>query len=176
MQWFPEGHEEQVKEIYARFGLVIYQVQCLEHGLVNALVVLDLIPNERHKARSKPEWESLVDSFMGTKFELTLGKLIKALAVAAVVPDDLGKNLASALKLRNYLVHHYFRERSEAMLNVSGRRGMFDELVEWHSKLSKVDDELSLIVSPAASRMGITPDVEGRLFKEFLERAGYDIQ
>ncbi|WP_269077590.1 hypothetical protein [Xanthomonas cannabis] len=37
MEDFPEDHGEQVKEIYARFGLAIYQAQCLEHGLVNAL-------------------------------------------------------------------------------------------------------------------------------------------
>ncbi|UWX03484.1 hypothetical protein H1235_10165 [Pseudoxanthomonas sp. NC8] len=175
MEDFPEDHGEQVKEIYARFGLAIYQAQCLEHGLVNALVMLDLIPNERHKAKSRSEWEGLVDSFMDSKFELTLGRLIKALAAVTAVPDNLGQNLASALKLRNYLAHHYFRERSEAFVSAAGRRRMFDELVEWHGQLSKADDELSLVVAPAAARAGLTPDLQDKLFRELLERAQHDL-
>jgi len=47
--------DEHVKEVYARFGLAVYYAQVLEHGLVNALVVLDLIPNRRHLARSRDE-------------------------------------------------------------------------------------------------------------------------
>lgn len=175
MEDFPEDHGEQVKEIYARFGLAIYQAQCLEHGLVNALVMLDLIPNERHKAKSRSEWEDLVDSFMDSKFELTLGRLIKALAAVTGVPDNLSQDLASALRLRNYLAHHYFRERSEAFVNAAGRRRMFDELVEWHNQLSKADDELSLVVAPAADRAGLTPDLQDKLFRELLERAQHDL-
>lgn len=50
---------EQVKEIYANFGLAVYQAQCLEHGLVNALVLLDLIPNRRKLTKSAEEWADL---------------------------------------------------------------------------------------------------------------------
>ncbi|KHL51762.1 hypothetical protein [Xanthomonas cannabis] len=65
--------------------------------------MLDLIPNERHKAKSRSEWEELVDSFMESKFELTLGRLIRTLAAVTGVPDNLSQDLASALRLRNYL-------------------------------------------------------------------------
>ncbi|QJY34701.1 hypothetical protein HND92_18095 [Diaphorobacter sp. JS3050] len=171
MDEFPGDHAEQVKEIYARFGLAIYQAQCLEHGLVNALVMLDLIPNERHKVKSRAQWEGLVDYFMDSKFELTLGKLIKSLSAVAAVPDNLAQDLASALKLRNYLAHHYFRERSEMFVSATGRRKMFDELIEWCDQLSKADDELSFVVAPAAAAAGLTPELQEKLFKELLERA-----
>jgi hypothetical protein len=36
----------------------------LEHGLVNALVILDMIPSRRHRARSLGEWEAQVDAFI----------------------------------------------------------------------------------------------------------------
>ncbi len=49
---------EHVKEVYARFGLAVYCIQVLEHALVNALVILDLIPSRRHLARSGDEWGS----------------------------------------------------------------------------------------------------------------------
>lgn len=37
--------DDHVKEVYARFGLAVYHAQELEHGLVNAPVVLGLIPS-----------------------------------------------------------------------------------------------------------------------------------
>ncbi|WP_158002304.1 hypothetical protein [Xanthomonas cannabis] len=52
---------------------------------------------------------------------------------------------------------------------------MFDELVEWHNQLSKADDELSLVVAPAADRAGLTPDLQDKLFSELLERAQHDL-
>lgn len=36
----------------------------LEHGLVNALVILDMIASRRHRARSLGEWEAQVDAFI----------------------------------------------------------------------------------------------------------------
>lgn len=47
---------DHVKEVYARFGLAVYFAQVLEHGLVNALVILDLIPARCHLARSRDQW------------------------------------------------------------------------------------------------------------------------
>lgn len=38
--------DEHVKEVYARFGLAVYFAQVLEHGLVNALVILFLLPRK----------------------------------------------------------------------------------------------------------------------------------
>ena len=56
-----DREDEHVKEVYARFGLAVYYAQVLEHALVNAVVVLDLIPSRRHIARSKEAWGVEVD-------------------------------------------------------------------------------------------------------------------
>jgi hypothetical protein len=37
--------DEHVKTVYAHFGLAVYLAQVLEHGLVNALVFVDLLPS-----------------------------------------------------------------------------------------------------------------------------------
>lgn len=66
------NESEHVKEVYARFGLAVYWAQLFEHGLVNALVILDLIPSRRHLARSNQEWEATVDAFMNRHFETTV--------------------------------------------------------------------------------------------------------
>ena len=53
---------EHVKEVYARFGLALNCAQVLEHGLVNALFIVDLIPSH-HLARSRDKWGTAVDAF-----------------------------------------------------------------------------------------------------------------
>ena len=45
---------DHYKTVYAHFGAAMYFAQCLEHGLVNALVYLDLIPNHPRPYRSPP--------------------------------------------------------------------------------------------------------------------------
>ena len=115
---------EQVKEVYAHFGLAIYLSQVLEHGIGNALVYASLIPNNIGKIRSSSEWHEKFDQFLGAHFEKTLGRMISALKTELTVPDDLESLLSAALKNRNWLAHHYFRERSDEFMNEAGRMKM----------------------------------------------------
>lgn len=149
----------QVKEIYANFGIAIYQAQCLEHGLVNALVLLDLIPNRRKLAQSTDDWADLVNSFMDSKFEFTLGRMIRALEEVTTVDSDLQNHLSTALSNRNWLAHNYFRERAEAFLTESGREAMLAELEATQAIFSQADNALEAAIKPAREKVGLTDDV-----------------
>ena len=70
---------EHVKEGYARFGLAVYSGQVLEHGLVNALLILHLLPTRRHLTRTASEWAAEVDAFMDRHFETTMGRMIRVM-------------------------------------------------------------------------------------------------
>jgi hypothetical protein len=164
--------DEQVKEVYANFGLAVYQAQCLEHGLVNALVFLDLIPNKRSVAKSASEWATLVDSFMEARFELTLGKMIRALKDITVVPVELQDHLASVLSKRNWLAHHYFRERAEAFLTQSGRVAMVAELEQMQAAFSQADDALEATIRPARERIGLTDEVLAKTYAKLRVEVG----
>src|ERR1700683_4730827 len=80
---------EHYKTVYAHFGAAIYLAQCLEHGLVNALVYLDHIPNHPRPVRTLDEWSRSFDGFMNKQFENTLGQLIRRLRAIAKIPDEL---------------------------------------------------------------------------------------
>jgi len=164
--------DEQIKEVYANFGLAIYQAQCLEHGLVNALVFLDLIPNRRSVAKSASEWAALVDSFMDARFELTLGKMIRALKDITVVPVELRDHLASALSKRNWLAHRYFRDRAEAFLTQSGRAAMVTELEQMQAAFSQADDTLEATIRPARERIGLTDEVLAKTYAKLRVEVG----
>ena len=105
---------EHQKTVYAHFGLAIYMSQVLEHGLANALLVLDIVP--RASAVATPEsWPEKVDSFYDAQFKRTLGSLIHRLRELTLVPPELEQVLEQALETRNWLSHHYFRERAQRL-------------------------------------------------------------
>src|SRR6266404_1191137 len=94
--------DEHVKTVYAHYGLALYLAQCLEHGLANALVYIDLIPRKSQAVRTREEWTAEFDSFLGRSFEQTLGRLIRTLGEATAVPAELQGRLTSALRQRNW--------------------------------------------------------------------------
>jgi hypothetical protein len=49
------SEDEQIKEIYARFGVAMYFAQVLENDLVNALVVWDFLRSHVKAATSPGE-------------------------------------------------------------------------------------------------------------------------
>ena len=90
------NQDEQVREVYAHFGLAVYMAQVLEHALVNAMVVGRLPQSARVTA-------SEIDGFMSEQFDAKLGKLINELGHNMVVPEALVGALQRALRTRNWL-------------------------------------------------------------------------
>lgn len=167
-----ESLPQEIKEIYAHFGLAIYQAQCLEHGLVNALVFIDHIPNNRKHATSATEWSDSVDSFMESKFELTLGRMIRELSSVTKIEPGLQNLLSLALKRRNWLAHGYFKDRAEDFLTLKGRAKMLAELQESQELLADADSALEQAVKPAMKRIGLTDEVLAAAYKTLRVEAG----
>ncbi|MFA6608448.1 MAG: hypothetical protein WCT07_00870 [Candidatus Paceibacterota bacterium] len=160
---------EEVKEVYAYFGLAIYSAQCLEHGLVNALIYLDLIPSKMPVSHSK-DWEDSVDSFTSRHFEHTLGRMIKDLEKVTNVPLNLSDKLAKALTLRNWLAHNYFRERAKEFLFSDGRKSMIKELEDAISIINEADEQLSITLDPVLKKYGITEELIAKTSDEMLSK------
>jgi hypothetical protein len=144
--------DEHIKEVYARFGLALYCAQVLEHWLVNALVMMDLIPNRRHQARAEEEWANEVDPFMDRQIEEPMGRLIKKLARLTKVPLGLENVLRRALKQRNWLAHHYFRVRAWDFTNEKGRASMMKRLMRLVIS-SRVQISSSQVLSIQSARL-----------------------
>jgi hypothetical protein len=163
-----DAESENIKEVYARFGLAVYCAQVLEHGIVNALVVVDLIPSRRHLARSKPEWEGAVDAFMGLHFEHTMGKLMYDLRSVSKIPTDLDDLLKRALKKRNWLAHEFFRVRATEFLTSTGRDQMLMEVDECRDLFKAADEALENVIKPLRSAAGITDEILEREYQAML--------
>lgn len=159
---------DQEREVYARFGLAVYFAQVLEHGIVNALAILHLIPTQRHLTGSREEWTSMADVFFGRHFGTTMGRMMKGLRGVVEVPADLDGLLSRALTLRNWLAHDFFRERAVEFLTPAGRAQMLREIDEARSVFQDADKCLEQVVTPARIKAGITDEVLGELHRRML--------
>jgi hypothetical protein len=73
-----DDKDEQVKNVYAHFGLAMYFAQVLEHGLANTMMCAELLPRRAGKPVPKKAWEAEFDAFMNEQYQQTLGRLIRA--------------------------------------------------------------------------------------------------
>ncbi|MFI6504395.1 hypothetical protein [Nonomuraea typhae] len=110
-----------VREVYAYFGLAMYHAQVLEHGIVN-LVVWTGVGDGTY--RTYAETEAANKELFSRSMDRIRTVLLKRRTDLTHLEGDLLK----ALRLRNFLAHDYFRERSAAALESLGRDHMLTEL------------------------------------------------
>jgi len=91
---------------YQRFacalGMASFQAQSLEHSIVS-LFAATFVLNEGM-------WKPEVRKIMDTRYSQTLGRLIKDASKSLNLPEALALKLEEALKERNWVTHHFFRE------------------------------------------------------------------
>lgn len=160
--WMSDEHEppdldeldvdEQHREVYAWAGLALYMAQVVEHGLVNVLFLARLSDPKL------PLDYATADDFFEVHFRQVMGRLVTAIRTHVGAPADLDSMLDSALRLRNFIVHQFFRERIELFCHQEGRQLMLDELVDAVRQLRALDRRLDDLVLHLGAPYGITAD------------------
>lgn len=168
------NEDDHHKEVYAHFGLAVYKAQVLEAGLVNALIFVEFIPSNAVHMTSRAAWAERYDAFEGKQFSKPMGVLIRALNQVMRIPDYLERQLSAALKRRNYVVHHYFREKVTHFLTAEGRDAMIQELESYGAEFSKADRMLEDLLEPLYEKYGFTPELQASMLeeikREYLDR------
>ena len=161
---------EHTKEVYAHFGLALYLAQVLEHGLVIALVYADLFPN-KEPSQTRADF----DLFMDKYFAATMGQMIKNFRKFVSVPPELEMVLLEARDKRNWLAHHYFRERAEEFMKEDGRENMIAELQGAQALFDRADGLLTDVTRPLRERFGFTDEKLEGYYKEYVSKIGPDL-
>lgn len=165
----------QIRDVYAHFGLALYLAQCLEHGIVLALVHAKLLPKERARAAARAiplaDFEMHFDVFMDEQFALTMGGLISRLRTSTKLPAAFDAELNKARELRNFLAHQYFRERTEELISKSGRVSMLAELQEAQQLFERVDGELKTAADSLARAAGVALSKQEQRVAEYMAQA-----
>ncbi len=157
-----DSESSQIKEVYAQFGLVMYQVQCFERTLA-ILLVTAYAPDLQEITRSQYE------ELLGKYFQRTLGTLINQLREFITISRQLETSLSRALQKRNWLVHRYFWERAITFMKEDGREQMIKELREIGQFFEDMDLKLTTIVEEWGRKQGITEETTLRSLQKLID-------
>ena len=160
-----DPEDEEHKDVYAHFGLAVYWVQCFETSLTNVLI-LDARLNGT--ATTPEAIEALEKSLQNTK---TLGGLIKHSRTQALLPEEAKALVNQALVKRNFLIHHFFRERAFGFMTATGRKKLLTELRETQAIVCLADQKATALYMDLAKIVGITPDVLQAEFEQMKKEA-----
>lgn len=154
----PEPDDEydtgtDTKTVYALFGLAIYKANVLEHTLVNTLAMARLITAAEHGER-------LISDPWAQGFKDMMGKLIRRAEPHVAAYPEVVDDLTRSLKRRNFLVHHFWRERIQETVAEAGRARLGADLRADCRLFAQTDERLTeQVFSPLAARRGITPEM-----------------
>ena len=154
-----DSKSEQIREVCARFGLAMYQAQCLERQLALILTTKYWPGPTRITGRD-------FDSHLERLFKKTLGQLVNEIGTIVEVSEGEKEQLKDALNKRNWLAHQYFWDRAVEFLSESGRASMISELQEVAENFQALDEILTNRTHEWAETFGITQ----QLIDEHKER------
>jgi hypothetical protein len=113
----------QINAVFACFGSAAQHAQFFEAALAEFLIDYNKVANE---AITLQELE-LLDQKLQKK---TLGALLKKFSQYVTIKDaNVVQLLELALDRRNFLMHHFFRERSTKLQSEQNRMRLLSELV-----------------------------------------------
>ena len=174
---YDEG--EHVKETFAYFGRAYYQAGVLDAGLALAILFIEFLPSvnadywkDKGRAFDRPAYEAAYDKFLADQHAQTLGNLRKRLFASSLLDDALKADIDEAKKKRDFISHHYFRQRAVEFATRVGRDQMIAELDEIGNFLEAVTHKVDDVIEKAQLDLGVKPETIAAYTKRFLESVG----
>lgn len=168
-----EKDDPQIREVFARFGRAMYLAGTLEMGLTNALLqVVFLAEARRHflqMGKFPDKYDANFDAFMETQQKRTMGQLVGRLRETGVLEAELVKRVDVAVDRRNFLAHHFWRERAEAFLIPRKRDEMIAELMESADLFEGIKNDLHEALRTGREEMGVKDETINARIKTKIE-------
>jgi hypothetical protein len=160
--------QDQVREIYAFYGLAMYWAQCLEQSIFIHLIFLDFFPNNVNSFKNSTKWASDFAAYEEKELAKTMGRLLQKLIDEGQPTEEVNTLLSVALQKRNWLAHSYFSQRSVELTVQTGRSHMITELQAMIEMFRQASVKLDNITTPIARRYGYTEEMEAKAMVELL--------
>lgn len=152
-----DSEDAQVREVYSRYGLAMFMAQALEHGMVNAMLVLRLLPTV-DSFTDRESWNVAFDEFHDAHFAKTFGNMIRALERISAIPDQLITRLRNAKIHRDRLAHRFFRDHAENFSSDHGRVLMIADCERLIELFRGIDAEIDALTLGVRTQFGITDE------------------
>ncbi|MFO7729404.1 MAG: hypothetical protein R6V86_01435 [Spirochaetia bacterium] len=160
----PERENSEVKEVFAYFGLCMYNLQIFKQGCVNLAVALQI------KGLTKLI-EKDFDSLFDRMSKKTLGQLISDVRDYVNISTKLEEDMNKMLKNRNYIVHRFFVKHDIVFMSSNGRVEMIEELRGISGNVQVIDEKVELITHSLWKKLGLTAEVVQKELKKMREEA-----
>jgi hypothetical protein len=147
------------REMYARFGLAVYFCQVLEVQLVNHLMAIRLGDGLDLAG---------IDRLLERWFSRPMGNNVANIKKEAAVSDSTATVLDQALKRRNWLVHHYFRSRTDKIATIAGQRTIVSELETICEEIQTADEILTAETLALMEKRGLSVEAVRAASEPFL--------
>jgi hypothetical protein len=147
------------RQVFAYFGLAMYWAQCIEHGIANLAVAT----GQRDGVITTQD-EFAVDH--AAMLRKTMGHARDELLKRRPDLTEFEDKLRRAVKLRNFLAHGYFRERTVAFMTTEGKRAMVRELERAAEFMESVNDDFVGLSLDMIEAMGATEECLSEIYEE----------
>ena len=160
----------QIREVYSRYGLAMFMAQVLEHGIVNAAIIMQLLPTIRSFA-NEASWQQAFDKAFESGLSQTYGNMLMSLEKIDGFPQLLLDRLKSAKNDRDILAHRFFRQNDIAFMSRNGRKHMIEWCEARVDLFQSIANELDDFVRPISERNGISQSWVDEKLTEMLRDA-----
>jgi len=149
---YNDSNEEIFKDVYAYAGLALYWCQCFEQTLANILILQARITKQCVTLEQLDQYEEHVEA-------QTLGRLLKEVRQQVTFDEQAETLLPEALKQRNFLAHHFFKERAAVWYAKNGPERLGAELESIQTLMREADSHATAISSRLCEHLGLTDDI-----------------
>lgn len=164
------------RETFAYFGSAMYMASVLEVGLAHVLMLgfmkktrEDCI-GTRGKGFDRTKYEADFDAFMNDQFAQTMGNLIRRVSTFAAFDDEMKARIVAAKQKRDFLTHHYWRERSVEFSTSAGRGIMMEELQADMEMFRQLDRDIEATTKHIRESIGMDDKMVEAYVKRQMER------
>lgn len=140
------------KDVFAYFGLAVYYSQALEQQLANLLMLMKL---SQGKIPSEEDFTELYQR----KLSSSLGQLVQEIKHYFPFSEQENIQLNEVWKLRNYIVHDYFKERIHETFSPAGRSRMIRELTSFKDQAQALERKLQGYSRELYRTLGLEKDL-----------------
>ncbi len=142
-----EPSSEEIKEIYALFGLAYFHGECLYRGLCNLYVGVQV---QSGFGVSRPRIEEIHHEAS----KLTLGQIVQKLTPS--ISPDLLLQLQHAVERRSYLAHAFWFEKIHKLGSLEGTKSVTAELESLVNEFGTVEAIIEQLVRSQMEDVGIS--------------------
>lgn len=152
-------------DVYAQFGLTFSHGCNVESVLANMILASDfvkhVITESRKAGRSiytQDECEKKFDEFLAKKHRDVMGTLVRGIKGLIELDAALEKRVDDALRRRNYLAHHFWRERGGEVLSCKRRDLVVNDLIADQTFFEQLAMDLEDTATAEVTKIGLDGD------------------